>query len=1147
MSVDVASGTLFHALTDFVMPGRYALRMERRYSTALPVNEPGGLFGPGWRCPFEVTLQRTGDGYDYVGETGESIVSFACEADGSLPVAGVVDHGACHELHRVGDELVVTRWNTDTGEVLRDVFGVVEASDVAIRPLRRERPDGEGLAFSYTADTGLLKHVVQLRERRGFTFEHDARGRLIRLVRRASPWRTRAGTSSGTCAETVFRYGYDARGRLVEIVDPDGNTAHYAYDAAGRMVEESTLAGKRHRFAYDELGRCVLTTAPQHFDHHRLEYGRAGMPRTSVTGPDGGVTRYQFNAVGQVVRRTSPLDRVERNVFDLLGRRVQSVSAEGAVNSRAYDDAGNLASLTQPDGNEMTFAYGRDRQLEAVVDVAGGRWTFERDACGRLLREVDPLGTERHLVRDQRGDLTEVRVDGAVVERLERDRAGEVVAREDADGRREHFVRDAFGRVLEYHRPGAALTRVERDVHGRVRRVTLPGGGVRRYDWDVFDHVTREIDEMGAETLHRFCPCGNLEEIVRPDGSRATFGWNAVPGQLSTVTNEIGEVWHFDHDADGRLVGERDFAGRETRYAYDQERRALRVRKASGRIIDIVHGVDGRPTSISDGSGNELRSYVWDARGLLIGATNGEERLTFEYDAIGRLVEEFAGDRALRHAYDALDRRVARRATVGDEDESSSTTRYTWSPAGLLRRVDAACGSGLSFEYGARGYEARRRSADGLEIHTTHDADGRLSTQRLSSGTGTSHRTFEHDVRGELVRRTWTDEAAVRTGETRYDVDSRSRVNRAVHSDGAEETLLRDAVGNLVARDGVAFSHERGSLVRRAGDVSFEHDADGRVTARTDDRGTTLLRWNSIDELVGVTDPEGEEWAYAYDPLGRRIFKGGPNAVHRFEWDGDDMLAETCVRDGTARRTEWEHHPFAHAVLFGVRNGAMHLALTDEAGTPEAFVGPDGRRSWSHATTLYGITRHLDAERFECNLRFPGQYHDAESGFAYSRYRYYSPEIGAFISDDPIGLDGGMALRAYVPNPLAWIDPLGLSGQRACSIDDGGLSGPAAARSRTRMQIYFLLFRVFLVVGSQDTETPGIEFDSMESAWEVNENRRRLREGIVPISPPEPVSPVEPPFSRARWPRARNSPRPKEPHVSSFASNKGSQRANKWR
>jgi len=70
-------------------------------------------------------------------------------------------------------------------------------------------------------------------------------------------------------------------------------------------------------------------------------------------------------------------------------------------------------------------------------------------------------------------------------------------------------------------------------------------------------------------------------------------------------------------------------------------------------------------------------------------------------------------------------------------------------------------------------------------------------------------------------------------------------------------------------------------------------------------------------------------------------------------------------------------------------------------------------------------TRH--AELVYQPLCYQGQYFDAETGMHYKRFRYYDPDAGRFVSQDPIGLAGGVNLYQYAPNPLSLVDPLGLT------------------------------------------------------------------------------------------------------------------------
>uniref|UniRef100_UPI00201F73D8 RHS repeat-associated core domain-containing protein n=2 Tax=Escherichia coli TaxID=562 RepID=UPI00201F73D8 len=88
----------------------------------------------------------------------------------------------------------------------------------------------------------------------------------------------------------------------------------------------------------------------------------------------------------------------------------------------------------------------------------------------------------------------------------------------------------------------------------------------------------------------------------------------------------------------------------------------------------------------------------------------------------------------------------------------------------------------------------------------------------------------------------------------------------------------------------------------------------------------------------------------------------------------------------------------------------------------------DGKIVWETGYQVWGNTiQEKDHGRVEQNLRYQGQYLDRETGLHYNLHRYYDPDVGRFIVTDPIGLAGGLNLYQYGPNPLGWIDPLGLA------------------------------------------------------------------------------------------------------------------------
>ena len=101
----------------------------------------------------------------------------------------------------------------------------------------------------------------------------------------------------------------------------------------------------------------------------------------------------------------------------------------------------------------------------------------------------------------------------------------------------------------------------------------------------------------------------------------------------------------------------------------------------------------------------------------------------------------------------------------------------------------------------------------------------------------------------------------------------------------------------------------------------------------------------------------------------------------------------------------------------------------DHLGTPIAAHNAKGEAVWTAEYEAWGRIRQetvSDDPKVNIPFRFQGQYYDEESGLHYNRFRYYDPEIGRFVSQDPIGLDGGLNIYVYVKNPVQWVDPSGL-------------------------------------------------------------------------------------------------------------------------
>ena len=87
----------------------------------------------------------------------------------------------------------------------------------------------------------------------------------------------------------------------------------------------------------------------------------------------------------------------------------------------------------------------------------------------------------------------------------------------------------------------------------------------------------------------------------------------------------------------------------------------------------------------------------------------------------------------------------------------------------------------------------------------------------------------------------------------------------------------------------------------------------------------------------------------------------------------------------------------------------------------------EGNKVWEAVLDIYGSVRMIAGEKKSLPFRYQGQYEDEETGLYYNRFRYYSAGEGMYISQDPIRLNGGLSLYAYVPDNNFLVDVFGLN------------------------------------------------------------------------------------------------------------------------
>ncbi|WP_334040651.1 RHS repeat-associated core domain-containing protein [Burkholderia ambifaria] len=346
------------------------------------------------------------------------------------------------------------------------------------------------------------------------------------------------------------------------------------------------------------------------------------------------------------------------------------------------------------------------------------------------------------------------------------------------------------------------------------------------------------------------------------------------------------------------------------------------------------------------------------------------------------------------------------------------------------------------------------RTQGKLTSHFGYDAVGRRArhaAQRGRAGGELLAKQWQYDAAGDVIQK--RDQ---RYGTTSYRYDPTGRIEQAAGPGLPSEVFRWDAAANLVSSDhpGGYVEYNRLKVFE---DKRFEYDAYGRLVRKLSGHGPAkelTLEYDDWNQLKAVVTKDRLGIAtthFEYDAFGRRIRKlNGSYASTDFLWDGMRLVQETYHDRQGEEALTYLYESNSYVPLARIDHGkaaandadvrdAVYYFHNDVSGLPEELTDAGGELVWQARYKVWGnavqeewIARepgraapdHVSRPQ---NLRFQGEYLDRETGLHYNLFRYYDPDTGRFVTQDPIGLAGGMNLYQYAPNPIRWIDPLGLS------------------------------------------------------------------------------------------------------------------------
>lgn len=927
-----------------------------------------------------------------------------------------------------------TRYSYNTK---RDLTGV--ASDTQGQITREEDPLGNTIDYTY----GLNNQVTSIKDKNGNTLTNiyystsnsDTGALAGKLQKTLAAKLTIGGDAYTDVLLTEYKYYPDGMlKQKSESIDPAQPTRKrvtdftYSYQTDGSYTATVAVSGSGNtvttKLVYDTLWRLKSSALSR---------------RTSDLDPTiiDLTTSYSYDALGRVIATTDPLGNIAETVFDKNGQIKTKLvrykllsSGNSPLKSQCTIDPAFTGFHTCVLASNTYDAADR---LTSTTDIMGAVTRYEYDAAGQVKKVTNDLGNSLYYDYDAAGNRTTVTDEKGYSVKTKYDLAGNVTAVTNPNNQTTYYTYDAMGHPLTVTSPEGRVTKYDSyDGNGNLIRMTDPNAtaGLQPKNsqnasaftqYDEFNRPVSMLNANNEETKYTFDLLGNRTSVTDARNQATKFIYDDL-GRLVRIVDPIIEagtdkVITNSYDEAGNRLIYTDRIGRKIRSTYDKLNRLTKVEYITdAKIAQITYDQYG--DQVSTDIGGQVTNYVYDAAHRPTSKTDTRKNLTmkWEYNKIGNLINKTNYQGEVQHYnYDKSNRLVSMSAGTPIYIEAS----YHYDPAGRLLSRILSSGVSTLYNYSNDGYltSVKQISADGTQVDLREYVPDNMGNIHKLTINNTEVIDYTYDPAYRLL----TANSNVDAHDLSYTYDAvGNRKTKTVN--GQLQTYIYPNGNRLgEVRQGTA----TGPLL-----YSFDYDDNGSMIKKKNAAGQVLLQFNYDQRGLAssITELTKGNTAFTYDANAFRISKQNGTEVKNYYLDGEhlesvynqkDELQATYLRgavideiiNGFERSTNgvMENRTYHHDQVNSV------VAVTDHNGklAQAQSFGPFGELFSSSGTS-------------KNPMQFTGREQDSETGLYYYRARYYDPDLGRFISEDPIGFNGGINFYAYVGNnPLGANDPSG--------------------------------------------------------------------------------------------------------------------------
>ena len=764
---------------------------------------------------------------------------------------------------------------------------------------------------------------------------------------------------------------------------------------------------------------------------------------SQTTDSLGNASQYNISGQGGVWFTTSS-----------QGTGCSSCSMRGNI-TQTPDAYGNVLSSTDDLGNTTTYTYDPNNNLASVSKPLNSTTTattsYTYNSFGEVLTMTDPLGNVTTNTYDSHGNLLTV-----TAPKPNGNTSASVT----------QFQYATNGELSQITDPNGNVTKLAYNSVGLIASITDAQNNVTSYQYDSLGDRTAVIDPVnGANhpTTFAYDAMSRLTGITYPDGSAVGFTYD-IRGRRITSTDQNEKTTTYTYDDADRLTAVTDPASNVTQYAYDTENNLLSITDANGHATQFAYNSRGWVTqttfpsaltesynydlvgnmlSKTDRKGNTIQ-YVYDALYRLSSKTYPDQTsVEYAYDLAGKVLQVSDPTGSYGFAYDNMGRLIGSSTQYSFLAGTNYTTSYTYDSASNRTSLTAPDGAittygydtlnrlhGLTnswagsfgFSYDPLGRRTQLTRPNGITTNYVYDSASHLLSILHQDGVNTlDGASYTYDEAGNRTSKTnYLNGAA-----SNYGYDALYELTQVTQAGSTNESYSYDPAGNRLQSLGVPnYNYNVSNELTLNSNGSYTYDANGNTLSDAQGRSFTWDFENRLAQAV-IPGSDGGTTSFRYDPFGKRIQKAGPLGTTNYLYDVLSVVEE--VDNSSNVLADYSHGAIEDETLAMHRTGTTWYDLADGLGSITSLSSVAGNIADTYTYDSFGNLIASSGTAIN-PIQYIGREFDKETNLYFNRARYYDPNIGRFMSEDPVGFAGGMNFYGYSFNsPVNLRDPSGRS------------------------------------------------------------------------------------------------------------------------